>query len=47
VPKKNMYEREVYYEYKFKPGSSQYDPVLQVLKVMVEDLAGKHIGVAA
>jgi len=46
VPPESMYEREVYYDYKFEPGHAEYDPVLRVLKAMVEDLVGKHIGVA-
>ena len=47
VPEYDLNEREKYCKYKFQPGRAQYDPTLQVLKVMIADLVGNILKVAS
>jgi hypothetical protein len=46
-PEDKLDEREAVYWYEPQRGPPQYDPVLQVLKVMIAGLVGEHIRVAS
>jgi hypothetical protein len=47
VPEDKLFEREKHYKYAFRPGRAQYDPTLQILKVITADLVGKSFKVAS
>lgn len=46
IPKDKLEVTHREYKYQFLPSPPAYDATFQVLKAMMEDFVGKHIGVA-